>query len=178
MNSAAGAKAPEAGASFEVFLKSAGSYDAAAGVRLIANALDGHSTDAARRGDPLSLPDDLAWPGRVMVVSSALGSRQQSFEYRVFEGSEVILEGRSTKRSFDFRDIEDLLAGVRLQGVEVAPEAVYVDAYPVDDMARLRRELLPFLGNEYMPALIPAPDFEECMLLGELALCVQRLQSL
>ncbi len=298
---------------FEIPAKVYGSYDAAAGTRLIANALDGHNANTAQTGDPLSLPEDLAWPGRIMVVSSALGSHQQSLEYRIFENGEVILEGRTTKRVFDFRDIEDLLAGVRLKGVEVegldaigiavpgivngesvslltqgirgydlgghirsayavpvfldndanaaavgcavtqrlyhsvtyhrqsfghevggqgtvidgrlnrgrknfagevdhlmnalrwstnpadlawtedgmyelvsryvllaavevAPEAIYVDAFPVDDMERLRRELRPFLGYDYVPDLIPAPDFGECMLLGELALCIQRLR--
>lgn len=66
---------------------------------------------------------------------------------------------------------------ILLTCVEVAPEAVYVDAYPVDDMARLRGELAAFLGEEYVPDLVPAPDFTECMLLGELALCIQRLQN-
>ncbi len=299
---------------FEIPAKVYGSYDAAAGVRLIANALDGHNRAGDRPIDTTKLPDDLAWDGCIMVVSSVLGARQSSFEYRVFDHGEAILVGSTTKRNFDFRDIEDLLAGVRLRGVdishldaigiavpgivddeavslflndvhdydlgghiqqvygvpvyldndanaaaagvnaiqrsyhsisfhrqsfghqvggqgtiidgrlnrgrknfagevdhlmqalawsddpanlawtedgmyelvsryilltavEVAPEAIYVDAYPVDDMARLRRELLPFLGEDYMPDLIPAPDFNECMLLGELALCIQRLRA-
>lgn len=299
---------------FEIPAKVYGGYDAPGGIRLIANALDGHNRRMASSQDPLALPSDLHWPGCIMVVSTAYGARQSSVEYRVYERGEVVLTEQSTKRSFEFRDIEDLLAGARLQGidvekldaigiavpgiiddehisllmegihgydlgghiretygvpvfldndanaaavgcnaiqstyqsvsyhrqsfghavggqgivvdgrlirgrrnfvgevdhllnalkwsadpqdlawtedgmyelvsryllmtcVEVAPEAIYVDAYPVDDMVRLRRELRAFLEDEYIPDLIPAPDFNECMLLGELALCVQRLRG-
>ncbi|MDI9589558.1 MAG: ROK family protein [Acidobacteriota bacterium] len=298
---------------FEIPARIFGSYDAAGAVRLLANALDGHNRAEGGSADPTELPSDLVWPGRIMVVAAVLGARQSSFEYRVFDNGETVLQGRSTKRSFDFRDIEDLLAGVRLQGVDVgrldaigiavpgiidedavsllmsgvfdydlgghvqqaygvpvfldndanaaavgcystqrrygsisyhresfghggggqgvvidgrlhrgrknfvgelnhltdvikvsgrpadlawtedgmyelvsrwvlinvvqnAPDAIYVDAWPVTDMERLRGELTPFVDERYLPDLLPAPDFTECTLLGELALCIQRLQ--
>ena len=44
-------------------------------------------------------------------------------------------------------------------------------------MDRLRDKLTQFVDVTYLPDLIPAPDFTECTLLGELALCVQHLRK-
>jgi cellobiose-specific phosphotransferase system component IIB len=299
---------------FEIPARIFGSYDAAGAVRLLANALDGHNRAERDAQNPTTLPSEISWDGRIMVATAVLGARQSTCEYRIFDHGELILEGRSAKRTFDFRDVEDLLAGVRLQGVDVgkldaigiavpgiidedgvsllmedvhdydlgghikqaygvpvyldndanaaavgcytiqhqyesityhresfghagggqgmvidgrlhkgrknfagelnhlinamrlsgapddlawtedgmyelvsrwvlvntvqcAPEAIYVDAWPVTDMDRLRDKLTQFVDATYLPDLIPAPDFTECTLLGELALCVQRLRK-
>ncbi|MBQ9005039.1 MAG: ROK family protein [Atopobiaceae bacterium] len=299
---------------FEIPARIFGSYDAAGAVRLLSNALDGHNRGVEGERDQSTMPQDLAWPGRIMVVTAVLGSRQSTFEYRVIERGETVLAGKTAKRVFDFRDVEDLLAGVRLQGIDVgrldaigiavpgivgegsvvlpslgledrdlgarisraydvpvfldndanaaavgcsylqssygsityhresfghevggqgmvedrrlirgkhsfagelnhllgvmrfstdpadlawtedgmyelvsrwllvnvvehAPDAIYVDAWPVTDMDRLRGMLTPHVDEQYLPDLLPAPDFTEATLLGELALCIQHLRQ-
>lgn len=61
--------------------------------------------------------------------------------------------------------------------VEHAPDAIYVDAWPVTDMDRLRGMLTPHVDEQYLPDLLLAPDFTEATLLGELALCIQHLRQ-
>ena len=299
---------------FEIPARIFGSYDAPGAVRLLTNALNGHTNAVAEQRDPTSLPREISWPGRIMVVTGIHGGRSSSCEYRIFDDGEMILAGKSAKRAFHFRDIEDLLAGVRLQGFDVgtldaigiavpgivaedlislpmndvhdydlgghiqraygvpvfldndanaaavgcysvqhqyesityhresfghsgggqgmvidgrlhrgyrnfagevnqlvaaaklssdsedlcwtedgmyelashwllanvvimAPEAIYVDAWPVTDMDRLHAMLAKYVDEVYLPDLIPAPDFTESTLLGEFVLCVQRLRA-
>ncbi len=297
---------------FEIPARIFGRCDAVGALRMLNNALDGHAQPLKAHKHAKSIAPKTQYPGRFMVIAGVLGSNQSNFSYRVVDNGETLLTGGNSKRSFDFRDVEDLLSEVRLRGVDVcgldaigiaipgiigkdkvslfikdvhdldlggnirktydvpvfldndanaaavgcwatqhsynsvtyhrenfghagggqgmvingklhtgrknfagelyhlinvlrlsgnpndlawteagmyelvsrwvlintvqhAPEAIYIDAWPVTDMARLRTELTQFVDDKYLPKLIPAPDFTEAMLLGELVLCSQRL---
>ena len=60
------------------------------------------------------------WDGRIMVVSANFGAKRSVCEYRIYERGSEIASGRSEKQSFQLQDIEDLLANVRLKGIDVA----------------------------------------------------------
>lgn len=57
----------------------------------------------------------------------------------------------------------------------MAPDAVFLAVDTVDDLAVLRSALADVLGEEYVPALYMVNDYVERVYLGEMALCVQRL---
>ena len=57
----------------------------------------------------------------------------------------------------------------------VAPEAVYVWCDLLPDMEELRAELETMLPAEAIPELIPVSDYDRLTLIGEAALCLQRL---
>jgi hypothetical protein len=61
----------------------------------------------------------------------------------------------------------------------VSPDAIFVAVDLLDDMDALRQAMLPFFhGNEeHIPDLVRVADYRERMAIGELALCLQKLNS-
>ena len=57
---------------------------------------------------------------RVLVISAVYGARDSLYGYRVYDHGEVVLDGHVDKPGRDYRDVKDVLAGVRLKGY--APE--------------------------------------------------------
>ena len=61
----------------------------------------------------------------------------------------------------------------------VSPDAIFVAVDLLDDMDALRQAMLPFFhGNEeHIPDLVRVADYRERIAIGELALCLQKLNS-
>ena len=61
----------------------------------------------------------------------------------------------------------------------LAPDAIYVAVDLLDDMGALREAMLPFFAGQelYLPDLIHVTDYRARIALGELALCVQKLNA-
>ncbi len=61
----------------------------------------------------------------------------------------------------------------------VAPDAIFVAVDLIDDMTALRTAMLPYFPGleEYLPDLIRVTDYRERIALGELALCLQKLNN-
>lgn len=62
----------------------------------------------------------------------------------------------------------------------VAPDAIYVAADLLDDMDALRSEMSLYFGDKldtYIPELVHVANYRECIALGELALCLQKLNN-
>lgn len=57
----------------------------------------------------------------------------------------------------------------------VAPKAVFVWCDLLPDMAELRDELAKFIPDDAIPELVPVSDYDGLTLMGEVALCLQRL---
>ena len=100
------------------------SYDAGAAVRLVMDALA--STEAPAEHGKLRLKRDFDLSGkRIMLVSvingtePRCGCRLTSIGYRLLDNGEVTLEGEAQKRSFSYRDVEDVLSAAALMGADV-----------------------------------------------------------
>lgn len=100
------------------------SYDAGAAVRLVMDALASTEAPAERGGLRPARDLDLAGK-RIMLVSvingtePRCGTRSTSIGYRLLENGTVTLEGEAHKRSFDYRDVEDVLSAAALMGADV-----------------------------------------------------------
>jgi cellobiose-specific phosphotransferase system component IIB len=57
------------------------------------------------------------------------------------------------------------------------PEAIYLSVDTVDDMEALHRALAEVVSEEFVPVLVPVEDYVGTVYIGEVALCVHRLQS-
>jgi len=57
----------------------------------------------------------------------------------------------------------------------IAPDVIYVWCDLLPDMDELREELEKTLPASAVPALVDVADYDECVLVGELALCLDRL---
>jgi len=59
----------------------------------------------------------------------------------------------------------------------IAPEVIYVWCDLLPDMDELKEELLKSLPPAAIPELVGVADYDECVLVGELALCLRRLDE-
>ena len=59
----------------------------------------------------------------------------------------------------------------------LAPDAIYVWCDLLPDMDELRAELAKSLPADAIPALVGVADYDECVLTGELSLCLSRLAA-
>jgi hypothetical protein len=62
----------------------------------------------------------------------------------------------------------------------VAPDAIFVAVDLIDDMDRLRADMASHLKRyptKYLPDLIRVTDYRERIAVGELALCLQKLNN-
>lgn len=96
-----------------------GSYDAAAAVRLVSGAIDQDEPGVPETDEAgLHVTHNPDFAGRMLVVMVVLGTKQSRIGYRVYDGATVVLEGVTVKRLFDYRDVEDVFATVRLEGID------------------------------------------------------------
>jgi hypothetical protein len=58
-----------------------------------------------------------------------------------------------------------------------APEAIYLSGDTVVDMEALHLALAEVVGEEFVPVLVPVDDYVGTVYMGEMALCVHRLQT-
>lgn len=102
----------------EIPAKTFGSYDAGAAVRLLLSAMETYA-----RSNRLDTPDllerDLSNDKKILVVSSVFRVNSARLGYRVYDHGNIVLDGRVYKRRFDIRDIEDVTAAVRMQGIHI-----------------------------------------------------------
>lgn len=101
---------------FEIPAKIFGSYDAAAALHLLLGALD-EVLYAAREASPdTKIERDIPNGKRILVISMVHRLKGARIGYRIYEKDRVVLNGRVHKRRLDYRDIEDVAAGIRMKG--------------------------------------------------------------
>lgn len=59
----------------------------------------------------------------------------------------------------------------------VSPDAIYVAVDLLYDLDALRDDIAKYVPDEYIPDLVRVHDYRECIALGELALCLQKLHN-
>lgn len=69
------------------------------------------------------------------------------------------------------------LVGRYLEGIccTIAPEVIYVWCDLLPDMDDLTEELRKTLPESAVPQLVGVSDYDDCVLTGELALCLRKL---
>ena len=58
----------------------------------------------------------------------------------------------------------------------IAPDVVYVWCDLLPDMEEVREELVKMVPETVIPKLVDVSDYDECVLVGELALCLRKLK--
>lgn len=87
---------------------------------------------------------------------------------------------RNYERAWTPEGMLDIVAHVLAADISlVAPDAIYVAVDLLDDMDALRTEISKFFGDEsgFIPDLFRVEDYRELIALGELALCLQKLEA-
>ena len=95
-----------------------GSYDAGTALRMLLEAMQENALAARMEQSDTRIVRKLDNDRRILVISAAFGIRDSLYSYRVYDRGEVVLNGRVEKPSRSYCDVKDVLATVRLQGVD------------------------------------------------------------
>lgn len=94
-------------------------FDVKATMRLLLDAMS-EGVSQQQAGDQVQIVRELDRSKDVMVIEVIRRLHSTVIGYRVFAGGGIALDGAVYKRHVDFRDIEDVLATVRLDGIDVS----------------------------------------------------------
>ena len=90
-------------------------------------------------------------------------------------------DGRKQMDAWTPEGMRKIVAPILASDVSlVAPDAIYVAVDLLDDMDALRDEMLAYFGgslDQYIPDLVHVSNYRERIALGELALCLQKLNN-
>ena len=92
------------------------SYDAGAALKLVMHLVSDNTVFATEDTSNLKLARDMKNDAIIMVVSVVARHRSSWIGWRIYDKGEIAAYGSVTKPSHDLRDIEDLLATLRLKG--------------------------------------------------------------
>ncbi len=95
-----------------------GSYDAGTALRMLLNAMSENALAARMEQADTRIVRKLDNDHRILVISAVYGVRDSLYSYRVYDHGEVVLNGHVEKPSRSYCDVKDVLATVRLQGVD------------------------------------------------------------
>lgn len=95
-----------------------GSYDAGSALRMLLNAMSENALAARMEQASTRIVRKLDNDKRILVISAVYGARDSLYSYRVYDCGEVVLDGRVEKPGRSYCDVKDVLATVRLQGVD------------------------------------------------------------
>lgn len=100
----------------EIPAKVFAAYDAGAALKLVMHLLSDHTVFPTADSSDLKLMRDMKNDKVIMVISVVARSRSSWIGWRIYDKGEAVAFGSVTKPSHDLRDIEDLLATLRLKG--------------------------------------------------------------
>ncbi len=95
-----------------------GAYDAGTALRMLLNAMSENALAARMEQADTRIVRKLDNDRRILVISAVYGARDALYSYRVYDHGEVALDGRVEKPGRDYCDVKDVLATVRLQGID------------------------------------------------------------
>lgn len=95
-----------------------GSYDAGTALRMLLNAMSENALAARMEQADTRIVRRLDNDQRVLVISAVYGVKDSLYSYRVYDCGEVVLDGRVEKPGRSYCDVKDVLATVRLRGVD------------------------------------------------------------
>ena len=95
-----------------------GSYDAGTALRMLLNAMSENALAARLEQADTRIVRKLDNDRRILVISAAYGTKDSLYSYRVYDHGEVVLNGCVEKPGRSYCDVKDVLATVRLRGVD------------------------------------------------------------
>ena len=95
-----------------------GSYDAGTALRMLLNAMSENALAARLEQADTRIVRKLDNDKRILVISAVFGTRDSLYSYRLYDRGEVALDGRVEKPGRSYCDVKDVLATVRLRGVD------------------------------------------------------------
>lgn len=95
-----------------------GSYDAGTALRMLLNAMSENALAARLEQADTRIVRKLDNDKRILVISAVFGTHDSLYSYRVYDQGEVVLDGCVGKPGRSYCDVKDVLATVRLQGVD------------------------------------------------------------
>ena len=91
-------------------------------------------------------------------------------------GKRFKLSGKTHEMVWTYEGMTEIVASYLAASIcTVSPDAIYVAVALVSDMDALREELAKTVPEQYIPELIWIEDHRELVFLGELALCIDKL---
>lgn len=103
---------------FEIPGRIFGSYDAVSALRLLMHALREVHVPGDDTGN-LRAMRDLSNDRRILVVTLFALMRTSRLGYRLYDHGSIVLEGTVRKTRLDYRDVEDLLETLSVEGVDL-----------------------------------------------------------
>lgn len=94
-----------------------GSYDAGTALRMLLNAMSENALAARMEQTETRIVRKLDNDKRILVISASFGTNDSLYSYRLYDHGEVTLDGRVEKPGRSYCDVKDVLATIRLQGV-------------------------------------------------------------
>ena len=95
------------------------SYDAGGALRMVMHLLSDNTVFPSEDSSDLRLARDMKNDYRIMVVTVVNRPRNVWMGWRVVDHGETVAHGHVTKCKHDLRDVEDLLASLHVQGINV-----------------------------------------------------------
>lgn len=95
-----------------------GSYDAGTALRMLLNAMSENALAARMEQADTRIVRNMDNDKRILVISAVYGAHDSLYSYRVYDHGEAVLDGRVEKPGRSYCDVKDVLATVRLRGVE------------------------------------------------------------
>ncbi|MDO4798879.1 MAG: ROK family protein, partial [Coriobacteriales bacterium] len=93
-------------------------YDAGTALRMLLNAMSENALAARMEQADTRIVRRLDNDLRILVISAVYGVKDSLYSYRVYDHGEVVLNGCVGKPGRSYCDVKDVLATVRLQGVD------------------------------------------------------------
>lgn len=94
-----------------------GSYDAGTALRMLLEAMSENALAARMEQAETRIVRKLDNDKRILVISASFGTSDSLYSYRLYDHGEVTLDGRVEKPGRSYCDVKDVLATIRLQGV-------------------------------------------------------------
>lgn len=95
-----------------------GSYDAGTALRMLLNAMSENALAARMEQADTRVVRKLDNDKRILVISATYGVKDSLYSYRLYDHGEVTLDGTVEKPGRSYCDVKDVLATVRLRGVD------------------------------------------------------------
>lgn len=94
-----------------------GSYDADTALRMLLEAMSENALAARMEQADTRIVRNLDNDKRILVISASFGMSDSLYSYRLYDCGEITLDGRVEKPGRSYCDVKDVLATIRLQGV-------------------------------------------------------------
>lgn len=94
-----------------------GSYDAGTALRMLLEAMSENALAARMEQAETRIVRKLDNDKRILIISASFGTNDSLYSYRLYDHGEVTLDGRVEKPGRSYCDVKDVLATIRLQGV-------------------------------------------------------------